>query len=105
LPNGLTAAGSKQALLRGVGVRSARGKKLKFATSVGHGTLTITLASAAAKAKLSIASPALKVSASLARHAQSQLRHKTVTALRFPVTIKDASGRATTLAMKLKPQS
>jgi len=51
-------------------ITSATGKKLKLAVTVHAGALTITLKTAASKATMTIGSPAISVTKSLARSAE-----------------------------------
>jgi subtilase family serine protease len=97
-PSGLTFSKAKKSLSKGVVVKNSAGKRLKFKAKVSGRKLTITLSSATAKATVSLASPALGVTKTLAKNVK---RHKTKT-LTFVVKATDSAHHATTLKLKHK---
>lgn len=105
LPKGLSLSNKKASLTKGIVVKGAHAKKLKFTTSVKHGVLTITLSSAATQASVTLESPELGVSSKLAKSVKSQLHRKKVAALSFAIKVTDSANKATKLALKLKPKS
>jgi hypothetical protein len=107
LPRGLSFSHQKANLTKGIVVRGARSRKVKFTTGVSHGVLTITLSSAAAKAEVSLDSPAITVSSALARDVKKELKKnkKKVAALNFKLRLTDSSRSATTTVLRVKPKS
>jgi hypothetical protein len=100
LPRGLALSSTK-----GVTVRNARGRAVRFRAAARRGVLTITLSAATAHAAISIGPRAITVSASLAKRVRTELRRKQVAALRFGVRVTDSAKLTTGLALKLKPKS
>lgn len=105
LPAGLSLARTKASLNRGISVRGAHNRALKFAATAGRGTLTIALATSTASARLTVSSPTVAVSSSLSKRVRSQLYARRVGGLRFAVKLTDASGHVTPLLLKLAPKS
>ena len=66
MPKGLVLSRSSRDLVKGVLV-TARGRTLKSTEKVGHGKLAITLKTPASSAQVTISSPAITVSATLAK--------------------------------------
>jgi hypothetical protein len=97
LPRGLSFSRSGKALSRAIVITSATGKKLKLAAKVHAGTLTITLKTAASKATITIGSPAISVTKSLARSAE----HGQAKTLIVLVGATEAGQQTTRLPLKL----
>jgi hypothetical protein len=104
LAEGLTFR-SRKNLGEGLVVRVPHAKKVKFATSIGHAVLTITLSAAAAKVQVTLGSPAIGVSSKLSKNVKSQLRRKKVSVLRFAFRLTDSAKHATRLTLRVKPKS
>jgi hypothetical protein len=100
LPRGLALSSTK-----GVIVRNARGRTVRFRAAARRGVLTVTLSAATAHAGISIGPRAIRVSASMAMRVRTELRRKKVAALRFGVSVTDSAKLTTKLALKLKPKS
>jgi Pro-kumamolisin, activation domain/Putative Ig domain len=98
LPSGLSFSHSAKSLAKGILVKGANGKKVKFKAKVRGGVLTITLAKSQRSATITISGSAIGVSASLAKKVK---RHK-VKSLGLTVTVTDASHNPTQLAFKTK---
>jgi subtilase family serine protease len=81
----------------GIVVTGPGGKRLKFAAHLTRGALSLSLGSGATSAQVTIAAPALQVSAALAARA----RHHRVGALALVVAPTDVSGRTTVLELRL----
>jgi hypothetical protein len=82
LPGGVTFSGTQRSLTHGILVMNGRGKRVELTPSVSHGKLTIRLRTAERTARVTIATPAVKVSQSVAH----QLETGKVKTLRIPVT-------------------
>jgi 6-phosphogluconolactonase (cycloisomerase 2 family) len=98
LPRGLSFSTKKKRLAHDITVK---GKK--FTAKVSHGTLTITLAAATAKAQVTIISPELSASKGLAgkvKKSKTGKHHKAVK-LTFKLKATDIHHTATTLSLKL----
>jgi hypothetical protein len=80
---------------------SAKGGAFK----VAHGTLTITFAKPVSRARITIASPALRVSGKLARKVRAELKKRNVRTLAFEVKITDSGNASTTIRLRVKPTS
>ncbi len=93
LPKGLSFAKKTKTLSKHISLKGA-----KYTLKLRHGTLTITLKSAASKVTFSIASPATTVSRSLKHKVHT---HK-VKSLSIRVKVLDAGGHATGLTAKHK---
>ncbi|HWF24712.1 MAG TPA: protease pro-enzyme activation domain-containing protein [Solirubrobacteraceae bacterium] len=91
-------AGLRFHLGAGIAVTGPGGKRLKFAARLAHGVLSLSLASGATNAQVTIAFPALQVSAALAARAR---RHR-VGALALVVAPTDVSGHTTVLRLRLR---
>jgi len=98
LPSGLSFAKSSKSLKKGIVIRRANGKKLKFKASVKGGRLTITLGSAVGKASITIATPAITVSSSLAR----KVKRGKIKKLSIGLKAIDTSHKSTGLTLRLK---
>jgi hypothetical protein len=97
LPPGLGFAASASGLARGIVVTGPGGRRLKFTARRGAGGLTITLGSMVKSVKITIAFPAIRVSAGLAAKA----KHRRVKALGVAVTATDASNQTANLMLRL----
>jgi hypothetical protein len=104
-PKGLSLSRAKAKLAKGIVVRGSRSRKVKFKASVSRGVLTVTLSSAAAEAEVTLESPELAASSSLAKSVKKELKKKKVSALRFKLKLTDSNGTASTIALDLKPKS
>jgi hypothetical protein len=104
-PKGLSLSSTKAGLAKGIVVRGSRSRKVKYRASVSHGVLTITVSAPAAQAEVTLESPALEVSSSLARSVKKELAKKKVSGLNFVLAITDSSGKKTTTELGLKPKS
>ena len=93
LPGGLAFSTSKQSLAQGVVVKQGA-KKLKFAAKVSHGKLTITLKQPASSAQVTISSPAITVSSTLANKVKSG-KVKTLPAVVASTNTRHATTRTT----------
>jgi DNA-binding beta-propeller fold protein YncE len=103
LPGGLSFSSKKKSLAHDITLKGANGKRLKFTAKLSHGVLTITLGAAAAKAQVTIASPELSASKSLAKKVKKSKagkRHKPVK-LSFKLAATDAHHTTTRLTLKL----
>jgi hypothetical protein len=105
LPKGLSFSRARANLAKGSVVRGSRARKVKFSASVRHGVLTITLSSAAPTAEITLESPAVTVSSTLATSVKKELEERKVGALDFKLRLTDSSRTATGLALDLKPKS
>ena len=105
LPKGLSFSSKRANLTKGLAVKGAHNRKLKFTTALKHGVLTITFSSAAARASVTLQSPELAVSSKLAKTVKSQLHRKKVAALGFAITLTDSAKTATKVSLKVKPKS
>ena len=103
LPGGLSFSSKKKSLAHDITLKGANGKRLKFTAKLSHGVLTFTLGAAAAKAQVTIASPELSASKSLAKKVKKSKagkRHKPVK-LSFKLAATDAHHTTTRLTLKL----
>jgi hypothetical protein len=98
LPSGLKFSKAAKTLAKGIVVKGANGKKVKFKAKVRGGVLTITLAKSVRSATFTIANPAIAVSAALAKKVK---KHK-VRFLSLTVTVTDISHHATPLTFNTK---
>jgi hypothetical protein len=98
LPKGLRVASSKHSLSAGLTVRGSSGKRVKFSAKADHGVPTVMLTSAAPKAQVTISSPALTATASLAAKVK---RHK-AGKVSFVFTVTDKTHVMTKLTSKDK---
>jgi hypothetical protein len=96
LPRGVSFAGSARSRAKGITIRGPNGTRVRFATKLRHGALTIVTGSALSRLQLTIAAPAIRVSAALA----VKIRHHRVKTLDVTITAVDASNQASTLALK-----
>jgi hypothetical protein len=99
LPAGLGFSASKKNLAKGINVKGAGARRLKFTRKVSHGKLTITLKTAASNARVTISNPAISVSRTLA----GNVKHHKVKALHVTVAATDSGHRTTRLTLKLHP--
>jgi hypothetical protein len=97
LPRGLRLAASASGLAHGIVVKGPGGRRLRFAAKLGLGALTITLAAPVTTVKVTIAFPAIRVSAGLAARAR---RHR-MKALAVAVAATDASNHTTKVTLSL----
>ena len=98
-PSGLTYSASAPSLKAGVAIRSG-GRRLRFTAKAAQGTLGIQLAKPAAVTSVTIASPAVRASASLARRVKRHAAGR----LSFIVRSADASNAIVDLTLRLKPR-
>jgi hypothetical protein len=100
LPKGFSFAKAKRALAKGLGVKGVRGKRLKFTDKLSHGALTITLKTAAPKVQITIGSPSISVTGTVAGKVK---KHKLKS---VSVTLKttDSLRKTVRLTLKLKPR-
>jgi hypothetical protein len=98
LPKGLGFSTSKKNLAKGVNVKSSGAKRLNFIAKLRHGTLMITLSTAAASVQATISSPAITVSRTLA----ANVEHHKVPTLLVTVTATDTGNRTTRLTLKAR---
>jgi subtilase family serine protease len=98
LPGGLSFAKSSRSLARGVAIKGANGRKVKFKLSLKRGKLTVALGSAAKRAAVTISAPAIVVSSGLAaRVARGKIKQ-----LSFALKAVDTSHKSSGLTLKLK---
>ena len=97
LPSGISFSRNAESVAKGIALSGPGVKRLKFKTYVSHGMLTITLASTVTKVQVTIASPAIAVSKSLA----SKVKHRQVKTLSFIVKVTDSAKTTTTLRLTL----
>jgi hypothetical protein len=83
---------------KGIVVRGRDGERLKFKTRVLAGTVRITLAAAAPKVQVTVASPAITLSTALV----AQVADKHTRAVPLDVTLTDAGHTMTALTLKLR---
>jgi subtilase family serine protease len=98
LPGGLSFAKSSRALAKGVGIKGANGRRLKFKLSLKRAKLTVTLANTAKQAAVVLFAPALGVSSGLA----ARVGRGKIKRLSLTLTALDTSHRSTGLTLKLK---
>jgi hypothetical protein len=98
LPKGLGFSTSKKNLAKGISVKSSGAKKLKSTAKLSHGTLTITLRTAASSVQATVSSPAITVSRTLA----ANVKHHKVATLQVTVTATDTGHRTTRLTLKAR---
>lgn len=98
LPRGLGFTHKTKKLRKGITVRGANFRRLKFTIKLRRGTLQIKLRSAAKTVHVTIAGSAITVSKKLAR----AVKHKKTKKLRVVLKVTDASNATTTLRPKLK---
>jgi hypothetical protein len=96
LPKGLGFSSSKN-LSTGIVVKAGR-RSLKFTANVSHGKLTITLKTPASSAQVTISSPAITVSKTLAKNVKTG-KVKTLSVL---VTATSTSHATTRLTLRLR---
>jgi hypothetical protein len=99
LPKGLEFSTSKENLAKGINVKGSGATRLKSTAKVSHGKLTITLKIAASSIRVTISSPAIGVSRTLA----GNVEHHKVKTLRVAVTAADTGHRTTRFTLKLSP--
>jgi hypothetical protein len=105
LPQALTFASRAGTLAKGISVRGAHARTVKFKARVSHGVLTITLSSAAASADVTLESPAIAVGSKLAQSVKKGLEKRKAPTLRFKFGLTGSGGAATTILLGLKPKS
>jgi hypothetical protein len=98
LPKGLGFSHKTKTLTKGITVASSSGKHLKLRLGLSHGTLKITLKSAATSVRVTIRAPAITVTAKLARAA----KHKKVKRLNVIVKLTNTSNKTTRFSLRLK---
>jgi hypothetical protein len=91
LPKGLGFSKHRRKLIKGISVKNASGRRLKFSAKRDHG-LQITLRSPATKVKVTIGPPAITVT----RHLARAVKHKKVKRLKLVVKVTDTSNKTTT---------
>jgi hypothetical protein len=96
MPKGLVLSRSSRDLAKGVLVR-ARGRTLKSIEKVGHGRLAITLRAPTSSAQVTISSPAITVSATLAKNVKAGK----VKVLSVPVAATDTGHATTSMTLML----
>lgn len=99
-PAGMSFSTSKRNLRKGISLLAQTGAPIAFASRAVHGSLTITLKSAASKVRLVVHAPETIVSARLA----ARVRQKRAGTVKFALRVIDASQKATRLTLKLKPR-
>lgn len=99
LPRGLNFAHSARALQRGISLR-AGGRRLAFAAKLAGGTLSILLRKPARKLEARLGYPAVRATKALAAKVARGKAGK----LRIAVTVTDAAGAATHLALPVEPR-
>jgi hypothetical protein len=98
LPRGLTFTRKTKKLTKGITVKSANGKRLKFTAKLGHGSLQIKLKSPASTVRVTIGGSAMTVATKLAK----AVKHKKTKRLTVVLKLTDASNKTTRLTLKLK---
>jgi subtilase family serine protease len=98
LPSGLAFSRSARSLTKGIVVKGANGRTLRFRAKVSHGVLTITLSSAQTKAQITIAYPAISVSASL----ETKVKRRKVRTLAIAIRAIDKSNTSTRITLRTK---
>jgi len=98
LPRGLTFTRKTKKLTKGITVKGANGKRLKFTTKLGHGSLQIKLKSPASTVRVTIGGSAMTVATKLAK----AVKHKKTKHLTVVLKVTDASNKTTRLTLKLK---
>jgi hypothetical protein len=86
---------------KGIVVKDAKGKLVKFTAKVSHGALTITLKAAASKVQITVVKPSIAVGRRLARRVAT----KKVKSVTFSVNVTDAGHKSTKLTLKVKKVS
>ncbi len=97
LPGGLSFSTSSKSLSKGIVIKGANGKHVKFKAKLSHGKLTITLGSAVGKATITISPPAIRVSSSLERN----VKHGKTKNLSIGLKLTDMSHKTTGITLKL----
>jgi hypothetical protein len=100
LPKGLSFSKRAKSLVKGVAVKGAGGKRLKLTVKLAHGTLTLTLKTAASRAAISISGHALSATSRLA----GKVKHKRAGRLQVRLKVTDAGHVTTPIAVSLKPK-
>ena len=95
LPSGISFSRKAESLAQGIVLSGPGAKRLNSKTNISHGILTIMLASTVTKVQVTIASPAIAVSKSLA----SKVKHRQVKTLSFVVKVTDSAKTTTTLTL------
>ena len=103
-PSGLAFSHSAKSLAKGIVVKGSNGKKVKFKAKVSGGVLKITLSKSQRSATFTISGSAIGVGASLAKKEKAKGKKK-LKSVSFVVTVTDASGHATKLAVTTRPLS
>jgi hypothetical protein len=98
LPSGMSFSKARKLLAKDIVVRGANGRKMKFRAGVSHGRLTVRFSSAVTKASITITSPEISVSSSLATKAHKRRPPK----VSFGLKLIDAASAATVVNVKLK---
>jgi hypothetical protein len=98
LPNGLGFSHKTKALTRGITVTGSGGRHLKLRLGLSHGTLKISLKSPATNVRVTIGTPAITVTARLARAA----KRKKVKRLDVVVKLTNTSNKTTRFSLELK---
>jgi hypothetical protein len=98
LPSGLSFAHNSTTLTKGIALTSASGRHLKFRVRLSHGTLVITLKSAATFVHVTVGRSAIAVTGRLA----NAVKHHNVKRLTIGLKVIDAHGKTTRFSLKLK---
>ena len=104
LPIGLTFSRVRKNIADGITVRGANGRGVKFAAKVRRRVLTLTLRAATRQAQVTIMTPELSVSESLADKVRSSRhgRARRDVRLTVPLEVKDTHDQSAALSPKLR---
>ncbi|HWF75447.1 MAG TPA: hypothetical protein VG186_19015, partial [Solirubrobacteraceae bacterium] len=98
LPRGLSFSSKAKKLAKGIVVKGASGKRVKFTARVSHGELTVKLAKGQTKMSVAISDADLSESKSL----ENQVKHKRTRSLSVLVQATNAANTTTGVVAKLK---